>query len=146
MTEFDSVLNNELLQGDDMKKLDVLLKHLLESKKISKKQLLNKLMAISDVKEEPSEDNLMNENILEDNSVDESARVPLEASHRHAISNTNSSFYKFRSQDQLTHLQNERPKSSKGGVRSMLPQHHQSSGIPSGVMPSTAGGSGTGHH
>lgn len=39
--EFDPELNNQISNAaDDMKKLDVLLKHLLETKKISKKQLL----------------------------------------------------------------------------------------------------------
>ena len=50
-----------------MKKLDLLLKHLLDSKKISKKQLLQKLITINDNKDEPSDD-LLNENIIEDNS------------------------------------------------------------------------------
>lgn len=45
---------------------------------------------------EDQNDNLLDENIMEDNSQDESARIPVEASHRHAISNTNQSFYKLR--------------------------------------------------
>lgn len=79
-----------------MKKLDILLKHLLDTKKVSKKQLLQKLIQINDSKEDPSEENLLNENILEDNSQDDSARAPLDASHRHAVSNTNNSFYNLR--------------------------------------------------
>lgn len=94
-----------------MKKLDILLKHLLDSKKISKKQLLQKLIQINDAKEDHSEDNLLNENIMEDGSQDESSHAPMDASHRQAISNTNSSFYNFRNQE------NDRPKSSKGGYR-----------------------------
>lgn len=79
-----------------MKKLDILLKHLLDSKKVSKKQLLQKLIQINEKKEDPSDDNLLNENILEDNSQDESVIAPLDGSQRHAISNTNSTFYNMR--------------------------------------------------
>ena len=53
---------------------------------------------MSDAAEPAEEDGLMNENILDGDSEDGSARVPaLEASHRNQISNTNTSFYKFRS-------------------------------------------------
>lgn len=54
--------------NDEMKKLDILLKHLLDSKKISKKQLLQKLISMNENKDEPSDDNQLGENILEDNS------------------------------------------------------------------------------
>ena len=115
--------------GDDINKLDVLLKKLIETKKISKKQLIQKLMQVSDTNEgNVEEDALMNENILDGESEDGtgSARVPaLEASHRNQISNTNTGFYKFRSEEQLHNLQNERPKSSKGGLRSSM---HQTKG------------------
>jgi hypothetical protein len=74
VVEFDPELNHQISQApDDMKKLDILLKHLLDSKKISKKQLLQKLIQINEAKEDPSEDNLMNENIMEDGSQDESS-------------------------------------------------------------------------
>ena len=89
----------------------------------------------------------MNENILDGDSEDGSARVPaLEASHRNQISNTNSSFYKFRSQEQLHNLQNERPKSSKGGIRSSMHQKAQQN--LSGHQRATVAGKGTlaGHH
>ena len=103
VVEFDPEINHQISQAaDDMKKLDILLKHLLDTKKVSKKQLLQKLIQINDQKED--EDNLLNENILEDNSQDESARAPLDASHRHAVSNTNNSFYNLRHQDQIHQL------------------------------------------
>jgi len=135
--------------GDDINKLDLLLKKLIETKKISKKQLIQKLMQVSDANEaNVEEDALMNENILDGDSDDGSARVPaLEASHRNQISNTNTGFYKFRSEEQLHNLQNERPKSSKGGLRSSI---HQSKGQQSqgGHQRATVSGKGTlaGHH
>ena len=89
----------------------------------------------------------MNENILDGDSEDGSARVPaLEASHRNQISNTNTSFYKFRSQEQLHNLQNERPKSSKGGIRSSM--HPKAQQNLSGHQRATVSGKGTlaGHH
>jgi hypothetical protein len=97
MVEFDPELNNQITNtADDMKKLDLLLKHLLESKKISKKQLLQRLSQMNENKDDLNDDNLMNENILAD-SQDSSSQVPYDASHRQPISNTNSSFYNFRS-------------------------------------------------
>lgn len=68
--QFDSEINAELQMAgnDEMKKLDILLKHLLDSKKISKKQLLQKLISMNENKDEPSDDNQLGENILEDNS------------------------------------------------------------------------------
>ena len=92
---------NEMTDKDDISKLDVLLKNLIQTKKISKKQLIQKLMQVSDTNEaNAGEDGLMDENILDGDSEDGSARVPaLEASHRNQISNTNTSFYKFRSQE-----------------------------------------------
>ena len=92
---------NEMTEKDDISKLDVLLKNLIQTKKISKKQLIQKLMQVSDTNEaNVGEDGLMDENILDGDSEDGSARVPaLEASHRNQISNTNTSFYKFRSQE-----------------------------------------------
>ena len=92
---------NEMTEKDDISKLDVLLKNLIQTKKISKKQLIQKLMQVSDTNEaNAGEDGLMDENILDGDSEDGSARVPaLEASHRNQISNTNTSFYKFRSQE-----------------------------------------------
>ena len=92
---------NEMTDKDDISKLDVLLKNLIQTKKISKKQLIQKLMQVSDTNEaNVGEDGLMDENILDGDSEDGSARVPaLEASHRNQISNTNTSFYKFRSQE-----------------------------------------------
>ena len=123
VNDFENFMN-DLSEKDDISKLDVLLKKLIETKKISKKQLIQKLMQVQDSNDpNVEEDGLMNENILDGDSEDESARVPaLEASHRNQISNTNTSFYKFRSQEQLHNLQNERPKSSKGGVRSSMQQ------------------------
>lgn len=41
----------------------------------------------------------MTENILEGESEDDQNQVPRDASHRNQISNTNSNFYKFASQD-----------------------------------------------
>ena len=139
---------NEVSEKDDINKLDILLKKLIDTKKISKKQLIQKLMQVSDSNEQTvEEDGLMNENILDGDSEDGSARVPaLEASHRNQISNTNTSFYKFRSQEQLHNLQNERPKSSKGGLRSSMNQKAQQS--QGAHQRATAGGKGTlaGHH
>jgi hypothetical protein len=128
VVEFDPELNHQISNAtDEMKKIDLLLKHLLDSKKISKKQLLQRLIQIGD-KEDHTEDNLMNENILAD-SQDDSSQAPNDASHRHAISNTNSSFYNFRNQEGPQH---ERPKSSKGGFRQMMPPTSQG---PSVVNP-----------
>ena len=75
---------NEMTDKDDISKLDVLLKNLIQTKKISKKQLIQKLMQVSDTNEaNAGEDGLMDENILDGDSEDGSARVPaLEASHR----------------------------------------------------------------
>lgn len=117
VVEFDPELNNQISNAaDDMKKLDVLLKHLLDSKKISKKQLLQKLIQINENKDDPDEDNLMNENIPEDSGQDDSSQV--DVSHRNGISNSNSSFNNFRNQEShQSHHGNERPKSSKGGYR-----------------------------
>ena len=114
VVEFDPELNNQISNAaDDMKKLDVLLKHLLDSKKISKKQLLQKLIQINENKDDPDEDNLMNENIPEDSGQDDSSQA--DVSHRNGISNSNSSFNNFRNQE--SHHGTERPKSSKGGYR-----------------------------
>ena len=74
---------NEFSEKEDISKLDTLFQNLIQSKKISKKQLIQKLMQVSDAVEPAEEDGLMNENILDGDSEDGSARVPaLEASHR----------------------------------------------------------------
>ena len=96
VVEFDPELNHQISSAqDEMKKIDILLKHLLDSKKISKKQLLQKLISMGDATKDEDTDHLMNENIMAD-SQDDSSQAPNDASHRHAISNTNSSFYNFR--------------------------------------------------
>ena len=41
----------------------------------------------------------LTENILDGESEDDQNRVPRDATHRNQISNTNSNFYKFASQD-----------------------------------------------
>lgn len=74
-----------------------------------------------------TDDNFLNENMVEDTSRDSSSRIALEDQrHRHKISNTNSNFYKFRpQQDQMQNILNERPKSSKGGLRSSIGNNNQ---------------------
>ena len=78
-----------------------MLKKLIDTKKITKKQLIQKLMSVSDNQDNPSAADGVsgeNENILDAESEEGSQknRVPREASHRNKInSNTNSNFYKF---------------------------------------------------
>ena len=75
MNDFENFMN-DLGEKDDISKLDVLLKKLIETKKISKKQLIQKLMSVQDSNDpNTEEDGLMNENILDGDSEDESARV-----------------------------------------------------------------------
>ncbi len=80
--------------------------------------------------------------MIEDTSRESSSRIALEEQrHRHKISNTNSNFYKFRQQqEQLQNIMNERPKSSKGGLRSSINQttnqHHQSQPVLEVSKPS----------
>ena len=141
-------------EGDINKQLDLLLKKLLDSKKVSKQQLIQKLMSVGgderlasqgstrqgksvksnqqSIHQKKVDTDAMahqssvngNENILEDASEDSGSRVPIDASHRNAVSSTNNGFYKFRSQDNFHQLQHhDRPKSSKGGARN----HHKTS-------------------
>ena len=59
-------------------------------------------MSVSEGVDGIAVDEDLTENILDAESDDEdSNRVPRDASHRNQISNTNSNFYKFGSQDQL---------------------------------------------
>jgi len=63
---------------------------------------------------------LLAENMIDDASMNSENRIATEEQrHRHKISNTNSNFYKFRQQQDQPNL-NERPKSSKGGLRSSI--------------------------
>ena len=57
-------------------------------------------MSVSD-NNDPSlmQEESLNENIVDGESEDDSNRVPRDVSHRNQISNTNSNFYKFASQD-----------------------------------------------
>ena len=62
-----------------------------------------------------------NENIPDGESEDDTQnRVPRNGSHRNQISNTNSNFYKYASQDQLHSQKHDRPKSSKGSQRTSM--------------------------
>ena len=81
--------------SDDIGKLDILLKKLIDSKKITKKQLIQKLMNVND--DGMLQEESLTENIIDGESEDGSNRVPRDASHRNQISNTNSNFYKFAS-------------------------------------------------
>lgn len=71
----------------DVGKLEQMFKRLVDSKTISKKQLLQKLLKMGDFtpisSDIPEEDVLMNENILEDGSGTDSSRIALEAQHHH---------------------------------------------------------------
>ena len=60
----------------------------------------------------------------EDDAARDSHPMPRDNSHRNQIvSSTNNNFYKLPSQDQLMQPKNERPKSSKGGIRSSMQQN-----------------------
>lgn len=130
---------------DDIHKLEQVFRKLVNNGKLSKKQIVSKLIEVCGVSESKQDTSILSrsvnnavdeefENMPEDTSRDSSSRIALEEQrHRHKISNTNSNFYKFRSQqDQLQNLPQERPKSSKGGVRSSAANpaqtlaHHQS--------------------
>ena len=58
-------------------------------------------MSVSDGNDPALAEESLTENIIDGESEDGSNRIPRDASHRNAISNTNSNFYKFASQDQL---------------------------------------------
>ena len=141
-----------------MQKLELIFKKLVSNGKLTKKQIVQKLIEVCGVNTDKTaqggkdnqnmqqelsilsrsvngipdhvDDGFLNENMVEDTSRDSSSRVALEDQrHRHKISNTNSNFYKFRQQqDQIQNILNERPKSSKGGLRSSIsnnnPAHH----------------------
>ena len=85
--------------ADDIGKLDILLKKLIDSKKITKKQLIQKLMSVNEGNDQFPQEESLTENILDGESEEDQNRVPRDASHRNQISNTNSNFYKFTSQD-----------------------------------------------
>ena len=72
----------------------------------------------SEIGESPAAENIMDAESEEDISLQRGKAR--ESSHRNQISNTNNNFYKQGSQDTLQNLANERPKSSKGGVRSSI--------------------------
>ena len=66
--------------SDDIGKLDILLKKLIDSKKITKKQLIQKLMNVND--DGMLQEESLTENIIDGESEDGSNRVPRDASHR----------------------------------------------------------------
>ena len=110
---------------DDMNKLELIFKKLVSNGKLTKKQIVQKLIEVCGVSEKSTrennqemsilsrsangghpdqiDENFLNENMVEDTSRDSSSRIALEEQrHRHKISNTNSNFYKFRQQqDQM---------------------------------------------
>lgn len=68
--------------SDDIGKLDLLLKKLIDSKKITKKQLIQKLMNVSDNNDPALIDESLTENIMDGDSEEGSNRIPRDASHR----------------------------------------------------------------
>lgn len=131
VSEVDSLLNelggglgnrNHQSEGEqDIGKLDILLKKLIDSKQITRKQLIQKLMSVRGSHDE-DETLSPNENILDAESDDEATnRVHIrDSTHRNQVSNTNNNFYKFGSHEQFQPSKHERPKSSKGNTRSSI--------------------------
>ena len=127
------LVSDGISEIDDIQKLEQVFKKLVNNGKLSKKQIVSQLIEVCGISESKQETSILSrsvnnavdeefDNMPEDTSRDSSSRIALEEQrHRHKISNTNSNFYKFRSQqDQIQNLQQERPKSSKGGVRSSV--------------------------
>ena len=114
-----------------MRKLEGILKRLFNSKS-SKKQVVQKLIDVCKLQGEDInalvsqsvnlKDEISFDALIDDASVSSENRIGMEDQrHKHKISNTNSNFYKFRSnQDRILNVANDRPKSSKGGVRQSI--------------------------
>ena len=56
-------------------------------------------MSVTDSNDPALQEESLTENIIDGESEEGSNRIPRDASHRNQISNTNSNFYKFASQD-----------------------------------------------
>ena len=123
---------------DDLQKLESIFKRLIGSGKVSRKAVVQKLIDVCGTQTEEVSvlarlaNNQKEEADGLDMSINSENRLVAteDQRHRHKVSNTNSNFYKFRQNpDRLAQAaqNNERPKSSKGGLRSSAnSSHHQS--------------------